>query len=494
MFGKKKQTKEGGGKGARRWVRPWKRRGLFFLPFLIFFFVFGYLSSSKVAEAQILWLTCLLRGGFPCFVTDVGAIAMEEENVASETVNFLEKAAKYTKMIDDWTGIADTFKDVFPKWQKMKEEDAAVNIAGRQAVARAWGEVTQRRIDASVQDVQLRAAMDIAANNPQPQDSEQFVCNKIKVCQGPVFMADFARGISRVVGDGISQRYRDAMDDGNGPQYIRDQIIYLFGGGPEGTKYANYLDGCPDGGGKCYDSPSATMGGFASADTSRVILNWESELQVPPMKKTEEKVNGKTIEVIEPDIKAGSQEERDIAQKKAWFAAVRYCYKIAGPRPTPPTKEAMDTPEGRVRRAQWEYCAAQQDHFVRMCTDRVGKLSRPDCKGSDYKDLCEASKKVCEAARDARIPLPPSLKECDGGISLYQAEYLCNRLCGSSRQYQAGATAGAADKEQMRNLALCSVVGNTWKRQLLREDEALDEAMTAMSVLDRCWNGAPEPP
>jgi hypothetical protein len=67
-------------------------------------------------------------------------------------------------------------------------------------------------------------------------------------------------------------------------------------------------------------------------------------------------------------------------------------------------------------------------------------------------------------------------------------------MCGSSRQYQAGATAGAADKEQMRNLTLCSIVRTTWKKQLLREDEALDEAITAMSTLDRCWSGAPEPP
>jgi hypothetical protein len=115
------------------------------------------------------------------------------------------------------------------------------------------------------------------------------------------------------------------------------------------NKIRELSDGCPMEA-RLFDSPSVTVGGFGSSDVNRNILNWETIMQVPPMKKTEREVNGKKIEEKEPDITAGSQKKEDIAQKKAWFAGVRYCYKIAGPRPTPPTKEAMDTPEGRVRR------------------------------------------------------------------------------------------------------------------------------------------------
>jgi len=186
----------------------------------------------------------------------------------------------------------------------------------------------------------------------------------------------------------------------------------------------------------------------------------------------------------------GSSKKADIEEKKAWISAVLYCYKTAGFRPSPPVGDEIGRPEDIIKRAKWNECAAKQSAFIKLCADRVGKLSRPDCADPAFKNICEASKKACQAAVAEKISLPPSFRKCEPGASLYQAEYVCNNMCGSHRQVQSNKNAGASDPEAMADLALCGLLRNSWKRQIQAEDDAFAQAVSAMDGLAQCWLGA----
>lgn len=420
-------------------------------------------------------------GSFPCPTSDGQLTDKHEQSAAVDQSGFETFLSWLRKILDTFGSIFDSINEYLgEKIPAALEKQAAMSNAGTQGMIEATTRLTGAEIDAMSMQSRVETEMKAASEGWMPEPKEQYLCNKIIACQTPVVMQEFARLVAKMVADGINMRYRDAKDNGDGPQFAFDHLLNKKEKG-----YGNPADGFNKEDAAPTSSPLSSM---ADADISVLSLDTGNALQVPQMKtRTITLASGKTVQVNEPDVNAGSTSEKDIAEKKAWIAAVDYCATLAGPRPTPPVGKELDTPGGRTKRAQWEHCASMQSEFVQICANRVGALSRPDCGSDGFEGICEASLHGCNAARDAQMDLPPSFRNCAAGASLYQSEYLCSTMCQTSRENQAGATVGRSHAAMMADMALCRMASNVWKKKIALEEQVFIEAVDAMQNLNSCW-------
>lgn len=436
------------------------------------------LSSHAEAKKSAFERAC---GHFPCSVEDSGAADVENTQIENDFEGFRSQVDYLSKILSELKSIrADVTVLLGEKLQEAFSRARRIAMNDTQAMVQQLKKLEAYQNDSYTKDTMLGDRMKAAMQTTMPPPTEQFLCNQISACQAPVAMGQFSRIVSRMIADGIALRYRDASDDGAGPAYARDQLA-----NKQERGYFNKLDGAD----QSLASPTTgSDSGLADADISVNSLALDAVLQVPPMKKmTKTFPSGRSMEFIAPDVNAGSTAPNDVAEKKAWIAAVDYCTRLAGPRPTPPTGKELDTPDGRVKRAQWEHCASLQNDFVQLCSDRVGMLSKPDCSNDDYKNICEAALQGCNAARDAQMSLPSGLRDCASGANQYQMEQLCNSMCESSRRYQAGATVGQRHDEMMADIAMCQLSSNIWQKRIALQEEVFKQAIDAMKNLDSCW-------
>jgi hypothetical protein len=150
----------------------------------------------------------------------------------------------------------------------------------------------------------------------------------------------------------------------------------------------------------------------------------------------------------------------------------------------------MASPDGVVKRAQWSHCEALHNTIIKICADRIGMLSRPDCGSGEYDAICVASLHGCNAARTANLDLPQSMRNCAAGASLYQAEALCNAMCGSERQAEARILGGDKVGQMIADMTLCRVSKNIWERKKALLDRTFVEATAALQNLSSCWERA----
>lgn len=336
--------------------------------------------------------------------------------------------------------------------------------------------------DAEAKNTLLKAKLNNVVDHADMAPSEQFLCNLILVRQVVPVMTEFARIVSRVVTRGIDERYRCSTCDGNGPQYAGDLTRIKRGETVEnGLKSGSILDGVAE-----ENRSTETLPGLGpeGTDISADSLSRDMVYSMPPIKLVEKQVNGQSQMVKEFVPEKGN------AAQQMWILARQYCYNVAGPRPTPPHGEAMDTADGKARRQRFDACVAQQDGFVKACGDRLAKLTRPDCANDDFKPFCDAAVQACDAAAEAHITLPPEYNDCGQGLSLYQAEYLSNILCGSTRSVQADGHNGATEPERVTSLVLCQLMSQAWERQIQEEDKSWMQAVQGMQESKDCYKGS----
>jgi|GEM_PF-1878803 len=464
----------------------------FFRPFLkwlsvVALFLSLLASMPQEADAKNA-LEAACGGASPCGVEDTVTSYVIE--AAASLVSLVMTAQEATLL-----GIITILKEIeveslyYYKTQLplIMGSGAVAKTAAKIGLVKAEVKLGNAVVDAKVKDVLLETETKITTDTTAPQETEQFLCNKITACQGPVVMDEFARLVSKMVLEGLSMRYRGAGEDGNGPSYAYDDYSHHCGGNAAGVNYGTQSG---DYGEDCKASTDSPLTSNANSDISASSIDLQAVLQVPTMvSKTYTTASG-TVTLNVPDVNQGSTSEEDVAEKNAWIAAVEYCAKIAGPRPTPPAGSEMDTPDGRTKANQWRHCAGMQDEFLKVCADRIGMLSRPDCADDNFKNICEASLHSCNAARDAQADLPQSFRNCAAGASLYQSEYLCNTMCESSRQHQAMSLAGAGHDLQLADQALCQTSSNVWKRKVAFEDQVFIESVASMESINECWAAA----
>ncbi len=451
---------------------------------------------SKTARAFWLYPTmeawfadAICHGAALCAVMDLEAESLAARELLLESDSWFTEILRYTSILSIWVDIEKLMKGSWDDQKTARDANTMINPA-------TAGEMRQKVLTTiaqaqSVEDVQnelLTAHMTAVSNAPPPLPSEQFVCNLLIACQGPAFMRIFAGGVAKTILDGAILRYRSSTDDGAGPQAARQEFDQQAGKGAGGVKVLSKLDGAPED----IQAPTrSSMTSNADRDISAILFSRDAVLQMPKMKEETLSTPEGDIKVNVPDLRSDEENPKDRSEKENFLSAVQYCYKIAGFRPTPPSGDKMTTPEGRRAKAQWNYCAARQDAFLRQCAERIGRLTRPDCTAEDYKDICEASLHTCNAGRKVLVTsLPESFRNCAAGSNLYQAEYFCNMACESNRRYQAGGNLGSSHAQMLADIALCGVVRNSWEKQLEIEEKNFMRAVASMQNIDDCWKGA----
>jgi hypothetical protein len=393
------------------------------------------------------------------------------------------KKNEFLKDIISWTSRIMQFLDNMIESLTNSIGDSART---QNAVREMKTETEVRAADAVI-DSRARNAVDqkklqYAADHAMPLPSEQFLCNLLLTRQVVPVMVEFARIISRVVNKGMDERYTSKTSDGTGPQYISDAWKLKCGKyGTNWPKTGTILDGAPE---ECREGPTTPTIGYADSDVSIEALSTDKSYVMPPIKDVE-----KTIDGVKLQVKDVVPDEGNEAQR-GWIIARQYCYNLAGPRVTPPYGVNIDTPDGQTKFAKFTTCMARQSAFNKKCADRLGKLTRPDCSNDDFKVFCQASMQACDAAREANIALPPEYNNCADGLSLYQAEYLSNQLCGSTRRIQADKISGTTEPKAIRTLVMCKLMDNAWKKQIQEEESSFRKAVLGIQEMKDCWAGS----
>lgn len=431
-------------------------------------------------------LACSAIGGFigtGCPVFDAARFAIDEAIVAQNKLDFIGTIAKYSSIIDGWLKLDKLYNKFADLMKAAGASRSAIESAADQAVIKTIVKTGQGIADGAAKDTQLKVQAEVAVQTAFTDAEIRYICDKVETCKMPMHMETYSRLVSRMVSDGIHMRYRGETDDGDGPQYVKTTKEIRCGekSGTENIKFGSNVGGDSS---SCRGKKLTEYFTMQDADLTVSSVGRDKVLEVPSFKKGTYTDSSGTQNVNVPEPKAGK------SKQSMWMAALNYCYQLAGPRPTPPYGDAAETPEGKVKRAQWNHCAAQQEAFIKQCADRIGRLSRPDCSNDDMKDLCTAIEKGCKAANEANVVSKEFLDGCSNGLSLYQTEHLCNAMCGSKKQNEVAAQAGAPHYKLLADLALCSIVRNSWERKMEEQDKAFLKAVDGMESLDECWAAA----
>lgn len=427
-----------------------------------------------VARVFLLAVVLLGSGFFPVKpamgysepVFDPKADYLELTAQTADKTNWAKVLAKIADIVDAVAGFFESIIDWFKKLFDTESTAAAVESAGQEAEALAIGELNQIEMDNAVQDQFLGASMRAAAKDVPPQ--HEHLCKSILVHQAAATTEEFERAVSRVAASAAESRYRGPKQDGSGPQYARD----------------NYKDRCDqklaspiDHPAECVDdSVKGTKGQkIHDADLSLCTLTGNQVLEMPKMESTS--INGVTYSVPKPTTD----------EQKFWVAGLFYCMNLAGPRPSPPYGKELTTPEGMRKKAQWDYCAAQESAALQPCFDLLAHHTRPN--PDEAKDLIKAQNVKCEAAKAANIKLPDSFADCKKGLSPQQAMYLAQSLCKSEQYYIAQAMAGERDPKMLDNIIDCSLSWNLWKETEVRMENKVSESVSGIVRIQKnCWS------
>lgn len=399
--------------------------------------------------------------------------------VIEEVTAFFQEDGALASINTGFTTFMNTFQSSMKKlWDDHGKSTVAQTTAQRMQ-ATMTTEAAQAVIDAGTNNMVLEVKAKHLAAHIMPPASEQFLCNLILARQAVPVMTEFARIISKTVAIGMDARYRSRGSDGNGPQYAMDAWQIKCGQyGDNRPKTGNSIDGVPV---ECRAETTAPTIGYADGHMSMDTLSRNKVYTVPPVKEVQKNINGKIETVADFFPEKGNEAHRQ------WLVARDYCYNIAGPRPSPPRDEDLDKPAGKAQFMQFTKCLSRQSAFVKLCADRLGKLTRPDCSNNDFKEFCEASVQACDAAREAQIVLPPEYNNCNDGLSFYQAEYLSSALCGSTRRIQAESHGGTQNHKKISTLVMCQVMRESLEKRQQDEDKVLRRAWQGMQSMKDCW-------
>jgi len=404
-------------------------------------------------------------------------------NTILSAAKWVKEHAGYLSFLNGILDIIEFFTDKFGLLREGHGNGDGVQVAAIGGEQMIEEHLTQASVDSEYANVPLDAKVRHFMDRSGASAAEQFLCNLILARQVLPVMTEFARIVSYNVSTGILRRYRAKTSDGNGPQFIGDAGQIRRGAyGQNRAKTGDPIDGAGE---DEVDDPSLRTTGFASADTSVTTLSFERVLSIPPVKDVTRTVDGvaQTVKDFVPD-----PENRNYDAQRLWLVARDFCYNMAGPRPSPPRDEEMDTPEGKTKFARFITCQARHSQAVKRCADRLGKITRPDCSNEDFKAFCDASIEACDAARTAGLQLSPAYNDCSNGLSLYQAEYLSVQLCGSNRRLQADINAGTRGEAGVGTLLLCRIMQANWEKQIRDEEQALIRSVTALAEGGACWN------
>jgi len=429
-----------------------KVRKYLFLPTVLLAMSFFVVGQSHPARAKDVCTSC--------------AVAVETSWMA-EVMQYAEQFSLLADIISALTTVNDWMDKLNDETSKLTATVYSTNYAMTKAnvdLAEGLGDIdTKNTIDG--------VSAKIAAEHAPPPPGNQQLCNLTIVGQAQLVMSWFSDQVARALLMGVEQMY--LVGDGKGPQYAADNWATRCPSATNMPKFGNPLRGYSS---SCVDSDKD----FIDADISFKTIDGTQLLEMPQI--LPRSVGTTTVYVPNPENK----------EQKMWVAAMHYLYNAAGPRPTPPYGSKMQTPQGMPINAAFNNCAADQSTLIYQCSKWIGKLTRPNCKGTgadpNLAPVCQAGFEACKAYQAATngAQMPPGF-DCSKGLSLYQAEYIDHAKCLSNQHVQDSAGTGINHGSIIMARDICSQSMAAWRAQIAAEMGNCLNAVRGLNEIKKCW-------
>jgi hypothetical protein len=420
-------------------------------------------------------------------------MCLDAANLIQQITGWAANAASWAQEVADWAiehadlaniiSLATTLNNLTNTFLTNTATQLAGLLGAESLLGKLQVDTAQAQIDAAHDTAMAQSAAEFTQDHVPPPPQNRQLCDTVRAYQGGVALEHFKNVVRTVVLDGINNMYRGPNMDGAGPQYAVDERAVKCGKTSiaNAPKTGNPLDGYPV---SCIDPDPA----FIDADVKISTLDGTQVLELPPPTTSSLTVGGQTVSLMAPSV-TGTPGPKQKAQKM-WVAAMNYCYQLAGPRPSPPSMVGLDTTQGRVATAQFNHCLAAQSAFVAQCAERVGRMTRPDCKDPNMGVICKSINEACYHATKAGVALPPGIQNCSDGLSQYQAEYLALLTCKTSQRYQDGANSGLNHAVLGGQVVDCETAFTQWRLQNAQENaNIVNAARGLMELPGSCFGG-----
>jgi hypothetical protein len=439
------------------------------------------LSASLFLAGAMLQPTpsyAYVRNGSIVFDSDL--IQQFYKQMTQTLAGFATQNGLYASIVAGWQSFSTALAAQMTALREMNAGVAQVHVAEYRMLMETEEKLANAEIDALTSNTRMGARMEAAMRSQIASPAEQYLCNSI-VARGVLpIMIEYARSVSTPLLQGYNNRARGRGTDGTGIQYAKDRDDARCGRyGSEGNNPAtgSVIDAAPD----CQAVDVAASMGYGDKAIDASSLGFDKSYITPARRQVTDRAGNPVWEYY-------ADPESNDAHRQ-WLAVREYCMNAGGPRPTPPWGEYIPTPKGYQMQSSFESCAARETKFARQCLYRLAKISRPNCDDPEMTPFCNAAVKACDAARAAKLYMPAEFNNCSEGLSLYQAEYIANELCGTPRYVQAMVEGGATHDQVQRYLLECTKAKDSWKKQIEKEEYAFARAMYGYILHDECHAG-----
>jgi len=442
-------------------VQKESKKGWGLMLLALLFLVVGVASVSAPSPA---YAGTHLTAATGIDVIDTENLAQTVRNWIKRNENWIEDLGYLGDIIKGITSVVEVFAELADEFIDQLKKHSILKIFATEAGIKAKVKIEDAKQNAEEALVLTDAITQARAKHAH--SGNQQLCRTVLANQATLTTEDFEAAVSCLALSGIEGMYRGQKDDGSGPQYAASEYKLRCA-----LKLGSKVDGYPD---SCIDDETTGTDGrkITDSDLSEHIFDGGQVLELPEFKS--KKID--TVSYSLPDPQN--------AEQKFWVAAWYLCYEKAGPRPTPPSKDAIKTPIGMTRRAQWNHCAAMQSSLAKQCTDRLAYYTRPNER---FSELREKQEPICQAAERSRIKLDDSYAECKKGLSPYQSLRAVHLLCKGVHFFLANKQAGASDPQASALVDKCTAAWNAWKSMEETGKSASMAGANGQLALQACW-------
>ncbi len=395
-------------------------------------------------------------------VYDATRLALIKQKWAEKKIDWLKTLSLLSKTIKGVTSVLEVVDEFMDLLNDALMTSGMLHLLEGEMLMKTKLAIAEAKDVEGVQNVLLRRALETRMEYVKPPT--QHLCKSVLVQQLAMTTEEFEEAVACFASSAIEDMFRSSGDDGSGPQYAADQWKNRCK-----MKFGNPIDGYES---DCVDNSTKGMDGrkLTDADLTASILDGGQILEV--VKTSSKTEGGVAYEVMDPQN----------TEQKFWVAGLFYCINLAGPRPSPPVKEKILTPEGLVKRAQWNHCAAMQSAAIKACTNLLAYYSRPN---SSNNTLRTAQEKLCTEAKNANA-IPKDF-DCASGLSAAKALEIGNALFSSEQYYVAAGLSGQSHADMMRMLARAAANRNAAAAMEAERRGALAEATAGLDKIQECW-------
>lgn len=380
---------------------------------------------------------------------------------------------KLTSFITTLMDTYNKYAEVFSTWYNKIFDSSALEVTSQQTITerkiKQYLAIAEKRTEDMVAAEQAK----VIARHTPPKNPQ--LCRSILVHELVSTTTDFAREVSRMIVEGISNRSRYAGS--SEPLEVMKDLINLCGGD---LKFGSRLDGHEG----CYDSKSTALRGtdgrrFEDAYLGEIDGSQVYEMPMIQSEQYTDPVTNKTVVVRYPAAADGDNQ-------KFWLAAFNGLYYKVGHRPIPLSGAGLRSPVGLTQRVMFNHCAANQNALIKQCADKLAFYTRPNRKDPLLDDMRAQQKTMCLAAKKS-IDME-RFGNCDEGLSAYEAHKIQEEWCRATDHTMAMIAGGASSDEARQASNVCEEMAMTNANMIARLTYNCTAAIRAMSELDECWD------